>query len=548
MGLVSQNPVSYRETLVVDLVISGGRVVDGSGAPPRVADVAVEGDRIVGVGEGFRGRRQIDARGKVVTPGFIDIHTHTDFTLPVEPSATAKLLQGVTTDVTGNCGFSPFPLADGGASSRHGAFVEPALTTRWASLKQYAEALADLRPGINVAPLVGHGAVRLAVLGEEDRAPTPSETAAMRALVERSMEDGAFGVSSGLVYAPSSYADTSELIALAEVAGSHGGFYATHLRDEGDGLLEAVNEALAIGRSARCPVQLSHHKVLGRRNWGLVGESLRRVDEANAGGEDVTLDVYPYTAGSTTLITLLPPEELSVGEPELRRRLADPAFRARVAERVRTTAQFQLDEVQLAAVPSRPDASGRRVVDVAEQDGIDPAELVIQLIETDGSSVVMLGFGMDEADVRRVICHPRSMIGSDGWVLSTAGPGHAHPRNFGCAPRVLANYVRDERIVDIETAVAKLAGLPAARLGLTDRGTLAEGMVADVVVLDLERLEEGSTYASPDAYPVGVEHVVLNGALAVTEGEPTGGRAGRVLRPSRNAGGTTRPRTIEGGR
>jgi N-acyl-D-amino-acid deacylase len=288
--------------------------------------------------------------------------------------------------------------------------------------------------------------------------------------------------------------------------------------------------------------------VLGQRNWGLVCESLRSVDEANAAGEDIALDVYPYTAGSTTLITLLPPEELSAGEPELRRRLANPTFRAEVAERVRTTAQFRLDEVQLAAVPSRPDASGRRVIDVAEQDGIDPAELVLRLIELDGSSVVMLGFGMDEVDVRRVIRHPRAMIGSDGWILSTAGSGHAHPRNFACAPRVLAHYVRDEAMLDIETAVAKLAGLPAARLGLTDRGIVQPGMAADIVVLDLERLEEGATYARPAAYPVGVEYVVVNGTLAVAGGEPTGDRPGQVLRSSGNAERATRRRTTQGER
>lgn len=522
----------------VDIVIKGGRVVDGRGSVDAVTDVAIDGGRIVGVGEGFRGRRTIDARGKVVAPGFIDVHTHSDFTLPLRPSAEAKLLQGVTLDVTGNCGFSPFPLDDGPESIQHGAFVEPDLRQRWTSLGEYREALADLRPAIHVAPLVGLGAVRLAVLGSERRPPTPSELAQMESLVDAAMRDGAFGVSSGLVYAPSSYADVSELAALAAVAGRHGGFYASHIRDEADGVAEAVAEALEVGRRAGCPVQISHHKVLGRRNWGRVEETLCAIDAAGDDGLDVSLDVYPYTAGSTTLITLLPPAELSQGETVLRERLADPEFRAEMAQAIHTRAQFAPDEVQLALVPSRPELSGRRLTEAAAEEGLDPAELALRLIEADGSHVVMLGFGMAEDDVRRVLRHPRSMIGSDGWLMSADDAGGSHPRNFACTPRLLARYVRDEPVLSLSEAIRKLTDVPARRLGLSDRGALAPGMVADVVVFDLERLEEGATYALPGAHPTGFAYVLIDGQVVVEDDHITGSRPGRVLARHDEVGGT----------
>jgi N-acyl-D-amino-acid deacylase len=518
--------------MVADLVIRGGSVMalDGDGSGATKADVAIEGDRIVAIGAGLRGRRAIDATGMVVAPGFIDIHTHSDFTLPVTPSATAKLLQGVTTDVTGNCGFSPFPLPERTAeANRHGAFFEPRLGERWPTLAAFGEAMADLGPAINVAPLIGLGAVRLAVLGEEDRPPTESELDAMRALVRQTMSDGAFGVSSGLVYAPSAYAGPAELAALAAEAARHGGFYASHIRDERHGVRAAVAEAMQVGRDARCPVQISHHKVLGRENWGEAVHTLADVDEANADGHDVTLDVYPYTAGSTTLITLLPSAELSAGEAQLRRRLRDPGFAHRMLEAVRSGAQFRLEEVRLAVVPSRPELEGKRLPEAAESVGADPAELVLDLIAADGSDALMLGFGIAEDDLVRILTHPRAMVGSDGWTMSTDDGRFSHPRNFGCAPRLLAHYVRERGVLSLEDAIRKLTLLPARRLGLANRGMIAPGLAADIAVFDLESMADRSTYDEPVDYPVGVRHVIVNGRVAVEDGQPTGVRSGRML-------------------
>lgn len=514
---------------LVDLLIRNGLVLDGRNRVDAITDVAIDGGRIVGFGNGFRSRESIDATGCVVAPGFIDVHTHSDFTMPVRPAAEAKLRQGVTTDVTGNCGFSPFPLTDSGPIGlRHGAFMEPALSERWPNLSSYAAALNDARPGINVAPLLGLGAVRLAVIGEERRAATEHELETMLQIVSTAMHERAFGVSSGLVYAPSSYADVSELAQLAEVSGRAGGIYATHMRDEADAVTVAVEEAIEVGRRARCPVQISHHKALGRRNWGRVEATLALIDAENQRGGDVAFDVYPYTAGSTTLISLLPPAELSQGEPVLRQALAEPGYRARMLEAIRTTAQFRPEDVMLASVPSRPDLGGRMVVEAATAAGVEPAELILRLIESDGSGVVMIGFGVDEGDLRRLLKHPRSLIGSDGWVLEVSAQ-QAHPRNFACMPRLLARYVRDEQLIALPDAVAKLTSLAADRIGLVDRGVLAPGMAADVAVFALDRMTEGADYSDQREPPAGVMHVVVNGRLALEHGEPTGVRAGRVL-------------------
>lgn len=517
----------------IDVVIRGGRVVDGVGAVNAVADVGIEDGRIVAVGDSLgRARTEIDARGKIVAPGFIDAHTHSDFTLPLRPSAEAKLLQGVTTDVTGNCGLSPFPFANDVDGLGHGSFFEPALDRRWESVAAYRHDVDELHPGINIAPLVGLGAVRLAVMGHAQRDPSDAEVAEMRRLVNGASADGVFGVSTGLVYPPGSYADRSEIASVVSAAGA--GVYSTHIRDEGDELVAAVDEALEIGARCECAVHISHHKALGRRNWGLPAETLGRIDEAYRDGLDVTVDVYPYTAGSTTLITLVPTDDLAGGEEALRGRLADAEQRARIAAAVESHAQFSLDDVVLADVPSRAELAGRRLVPVAGEEGCSPAELVLRLLEADGSLVVMLGFGISEDDMRTILRHPRAMIGSDGWLMGTDGVGYAHPRHFGCTARVLTRYVRDEHVLSLEEAIERLAAWPAARFGLADRGVLREGAVADVAVFDLDGMEERATFEHPCTYPLGFEYVLVGGQLAVAEGHPTGVRNGRVLASSRD--------------
>jgi N-acyl-D-amino-acid deacylase len=459
----------------------------------------------------------------------VDVHTHSDFTLPVRPAAAAKLLQGVTTDVTGNCGFSPFPLGDDARARRHGAFLEPSLRERWPTCAAYAGALRDRGVAINVAPLVGLGAVRVAVMGDERRPPRPSELDAMRTLVAGAMAGGAFGASSGLVYAPSGFAEADELATLVGEVGVRGGLYATHMRDEGTHLEAAVAEALETARRAGCRLQISHLKAFGRANWGKVDAALAAVEAANAAGGDVAVDVYPYTAGATTLAGALPPDVLAGGEEAMRARLGDPDERARIAAAAGVHSEGTLDDIILGVVPSRPAVAGRRLVDVAAADGVAPAELLLRVVERDGVGATMIVGGMAEDDVRRVIAHPCSTFGSDGWTMAVDAEPYTHPRSFAAAVRLLAAYVRDGRVLTLAAAARKLAAAPAARLGLSDRGTIAAGAAADLVVVDLERLEERATFADPCRHPRGVDHVLVNGVPAVCDGELTGARGGRVL-------------------
>jgi N-acyl-D-amino-acid deacylase len=340
---------------MLDIRIRDGLVVDGADAP-REVDVGIQGERVVSVGSGLgRARHSIEAAGMLVAPGFIDMHTHSDFTLPVRPSADAKLLQGVTTDVTGNCGFSPFPLADDVGALHHGDFLEHELLERWPSLPAYAEEIEGRGLGINIAPLVGFGALRLSVLGEADVRADQSALTKMGELLREAMHDGAFGASSGLVYAPSSFADLEELRTLAAGVAAEGGIYATHIRNEGEQLGEAVEEAIEVARSTGCRLQISHLKALGRKNWGSIADVLDRIDRANASGCDIWVDAYPYTAGSSTLASLLPPDTLDGGEVALQRRLAIPEERMRLSQVLERGAPFALEDVLLATVPGRPE-------------------------------------------------------------------------------------------------------------------------------------------------------------------------------------------------
>lgn len=515
---------------MLDIRIRGGLVVDGAQAP-REVDVGIQGERVSVVGSGLgRARHSIDATGMIVAPGFIDMHTHSDFTLPIRPSAEAKLRQGVTTDVTGNCGFSPFPLADDVGALHHGDFLEQELRERWPTLHAYAEEIEGRGLGINVAPLVGFGALRLSVLGEADVGADQSSLARMSELLREAMHDGAFGASSGLVYAPSSFADVEELSALAAVVAGEGGIYATHIRNEAEKLGEAIEEAIEVARSSGCRLQISHLKALGRANWGSIADALDRIDRANASGCDVWVDAYPYTAGSSMLASLLPADALDGGEVELQRRLARPEERTRLARVLEQGAPFALEDVLLATVPGQPELEGSSITEVADREGIKPSELVFRLLEQDGTKASMVAFGMAEEDVRSVLTHPRTLIGSDGWTMTTDAVQYAHPRNFASAVRLLTRYVRDEQAIELSAAIAKLAYLPSRRLGLVERGLISPDAMADLVIIDLEGLSEESSFEDPCAYPVGIEHVLVAGQVAVENGQVTGERAGRVLR------------------
>lgn len=529
---------------MLDLMIQNARIVDGTGNPWFVGDIGVEGDRIARLGDlaGAQARRAIDATGLVAAPGFIDLHTHADFTLPVYPRADAMVRQGVTTQLVGNCGFSPFPVAPDRLDllRAYAAFVDGGLTWDWRDAAGYAAHLEGLPLACNVALQVGHGAVRVAVLGFEDRSPTEAEMASMQRLVAEALEQGAFALSSGLIYVPGCYATTEELVALAGVARRYGAFYSSHIRGEGDALCEAVDEALTVGRRAGVPVQLSHHKAMGRRNWGLVETTLATIDRARADGLDVLADQYPYTAGSTTLAAIMPQWAMEGGVEGMLRRLADPRARAQIRAEIAGTApaarslnrEFDPAGIMISAVPdgSHKPFEGMMLADIAAARGEDPIDTALHLLERERARVQMVVFAMAEDDVRRVMRHPAVAIASDGWTLSPHAGGKPHPRSYGTYARVLGRYVREHGVLSMEEAIRKMTSLPAQRLGRYDLGLIRPGCAADLVVFDPARVVDRATFEDPHRFCEGVLHVTVNGRIVIDDGRDTGAAAGRVLR------------------
>ncbi|HUY49430.1 MAG TPA: amidohydrolase family protein [Streptosporangiaceae bacterium] len=514
-------------------VIRGGRIIDPATGQDGYSDLVIEADRIADVGHrqpARPGARVVEADGLLVLPGFIDIHTHSDFTLPVRPAAQARIRQGVTTDVTGNCGLSPFPVPPDRAD--FGAFFEPGLTSRWTDLASYAAALRDVRPAVNVAPLVGLGAVRLSVMADADRRASEAELDAMRLLVEHAMEQGAFGASTGLVYVPGRYAGPAEIGYLLKPVSERSGLYATHVRDERDRLLEAVEEAISTATIAGARLQLSHHKAIGRQNWGRTEQTLAMVDAANATSPiEAAVDFYPYTAGSTGIVSLLPPGALAAGIHAFTDRLREPRYRAEVTRHIEHNAQFRMDEIIIGQSHSRPAISGMPLSKSAGELGVRPADLVLDLVAAEGEQLVIIGEAASDDDLRRVLAHGRSMHGSDAWLMSDDQTSYAHPRNFASALRLLAcALIRN--VLPLSTAVDKLTRLPARRLGLTDRGTLRPGAFADVVVIDPAQLTDEADFLMPCRYPDAVRWAFVNGTPVIEDGNSTPHRPGRILQPT----------------
>jgi len=532
---------------MLDLKILGGALIDGTGAPGRRADVGITGDVIAAIGDLGQepAGRTIDAAGLTVAPGFIDMHSHSDWRLWGNPRAESKVRQGVTTEVVGNCGFSPAPVS---AESRDhmksfALSLPPGMDFSWRSMGEYLRRYRDVGVALNVVQLVGHGTVRLAAMGFARRPPTASELATMERLMDQSMADGAWGLATGLIYAPGSYADTEEIIAIARRA-ARGGFYASHIRGEGRTLLDAVAEAIRVGREGGLPVQVSHIKAAGRPNWGKVEAALRLIDAARGEGQDVMADVYPYTASSTSLRTLLPDWALEGGIDAMLERLRDPGTRDRIrAEMTDGSAILARglgwDDIMIASAPSRPEVQGRRIGEIASAAGKDPLDSAMDILEAERGGASIILFQLDEADLRRALAHPHVMIGSDGSALAADGEmaaGKPHPRSYGTFPRVLARYVREQALLSLEQAVWKMTGLPARRLGLADRGVLAVGAKADVVALDATAVEDHATYDDPHRYAAGLPYVLVNGRVVIDRGEHTGALPGRVLAcPQRQA-------------
>ncbi|TCC16300.1 N-acyl-D-amino-acid deacylase family protein [Kribbella sindirgiensis] len=509
------------------VALTGGLIVDGTGADLVPGTVLVEGERITAVlppGEPVVEADVIDATGNIVAPGFVDLHSHADFSLGASPAAESQLAQGVTTLVAGNCGWSPFPITDLETLRAGTAFLGPKHDWTWNDLAGFA---ATLRPAVNLALQVGHCTLRIAAMGSARRAPSPTELRTMQDLLRAAADQGAVGFSTGLIYAPGAYAASEEVAALVATAAECGLLYSTHIRNEGAGLLTALDEAIAAARAGGARLEISHLKAVGKANYGLVDAALEHLDQVD--DVDLGWDAYPYTATSTTLTTRLPTWALAGGE--LLDRLADPAERGRIADALRADVLLSPDSVVIASLPPGryEDSRGLSVTEIAQRDGVDAAEIVLRILESHQAAVSVVNHAMSEDDVTTVLAHPRTAVASDGWIMDATGPGHPHPRNFGTFPRVLGHYARDRGILTLPEAIRRMTSLPATRLGLTDRGHIKPGAIADLVVLDPHTITDNSTYDDPWQLSTGVTHVLVAGQPTLANAAPTDARPGRMV-------------------
>ncbi len=531
-------------TTHLDLLIQNGTLIDGTGAPLRHADLGIVGERIVALGDlaGAQAARTLDATGRYVAPGFIDIHTHTDETIFINPKMESKIQQGVTLEVSGNCGSSVAPLLGAARENLDNIFeARHNIELTWTTVGEYLERVEQTGIATNYLVLVGQGTLRASVMGFAMRPPADAELTTMQQLLAESIAQGAWGISTGLIYPPSAYASMDELVALCQIAAAHGGVYTSHIRNEGDRLLEAVTEALAIGERAGIRVQLSHHKAAGKRNWGKVHESLALIEQARARGLVACADQYPYVASSTGLGTVIPNWAHEGGRDQLVARLRDPETRARIGAEVRDArpgwenpaVDSGWHNILIVGLESERALQGKSVWEIAERRGSDPVETSFDLLIENQGGVQVVIFSMSEDDVQTVMRVPWVSVGSDSTARAPAGPLAAvqcHPRAYGTFPRVLGKYVREEKILTWEQAIAKMTARPAQMLGVPQRGEIRAGYFADLVVFDPATIADTATFTAPHQFPVGMDYVIVNGTLAVDHGTQTEARAGRVLR------------------
>ncbi len=519
-----------------DILIKNGTLYDGAGGRGEKLDIGIRGDTIASIGrvEQDQAARVIDATGMAVTPGFIDCHSHSDLTVMVEPLADSKLRQGVTTEIVGNCGTSAAPFHPDILSGFMSEYTDKlASKPLWESFTDWFGMIDKQGVLTNIASHVGHGNVRLVVIGPDERAATRDQLDAMRDLVGRCMDDGAVGLSTGLIYPPGMYADTAELVECAKGLKKANGVYATHMRSEGDRLIESILETIEIGRRAEVPVHISHLKASGQANWPKLDRAFEEIERAIDEGVEVTCDRYPYTAGGTWLGAVLPDWAQAGGKESILKRLENPAERARIEHELRQNhGKDRWQRVMVVGVKGRvgEDLEGLTVAEIAEIEGVDPPAAIVQLLVKTELSAGALMFSMNEENMRRVMAKPYVMVGSDAWaVRAETAEGHTHPRSYGTFPRVLGQLVRDG-VLTLPEAVHKMTGMPAETFHLAKRGLLQEGWFADVVVFDPERVLDRAIYAEPHQYAVGIDYVIVNGKIAVEGGEHTGEQAGRVLR------------------
>ena len=544
-GLLVALPLAGRADEPFDVLITNGHVIDGTGAPWYSADVGIRAGRIAAIGKlgAAAARQRIDATGKIVAPGFIDMLGQSEYTVLVDPRLPSKIYQGITTEITGE-GTSVAPLTGHARAEAAGTLEHYGLTADWQTLGEYFARLERQHIGINLASYIGATTVREIVIGGADRRATPAELEAMRALVKDAMRQGAMGVSTSLEYTPAPYANTEELIALARTAAFYGGIYATHMRSEGDGISAALDETFRIGREAQIPVEIWHLKIAGKANWGRMGEIVKRIEAARASGIDVAADTYAYPAWFNDMSAFVPPWAHDGGTGKLIERLKDPAQRARIRKDLETPSATWDNEwseiagpesvlIGVVKNPALHGLQGQTLAAIASARGKDPIDTLLDILVEDGGFTQCAVFGMREDDIRLALAQPWTSVDNDSSGASpegVLGAEHPHPRAYGTFPRVLRKYVREEHLLTLEEAIRKFSSLPAGRLRLADRGVLKMGLAADVVVFDADTITDRSTFEAPNQLATGMQWVLVNGVPVIADGKMTGKLPGRVLR------------------
>ena len=521
-----------------DILIHGCTVIDGTGAPAQRCDVGIIGDTIAAVGmlQGGQAREFVDARDMHICPGFIDMHGHSDFNMLVQPPGRGKIMQGITTEIAGNCGLSAAPLLGAARAQREKSIKNLGLELCWTHLDEFDETIKTKNLLCHMAPLIGHGNIRGSVVGYGNRQPTPDEMHTMKRLLTRQMEAGAWGLSTGLIYPPGMYAARQEIIGLAEIAARFGGIYTSHMRSEGDQLVEAIAETLDVGRSAGIPVQISHLKTQGKRNWHKLTAVFELIEKARAGGMAVFADRYPYTASSTGLDVVFPAWACEGGNAAELERLQSPAVRERIyAEILERMTEVELArDILIAKVMTENNKAleGLRLGAAAELRGQSIGEALFSILIEEELDVDAVFFSMCEDNLREILLKDYVMIGTDASVWDSQGvlgAGKPHPRAFGSFPRVLRKYVFEQKLLSLENAVYKMTGLPARTIGLADRGIIRRSMKADLVLVRMDDVHDRADYADPHRYPAGISRVMVEGIWEVMEGQLTGNNAGRLL-------------------
>lgn len=523
-----------------DILIKNGIIYDGSGDPWIRVDIGVKDEKIVAMG-GIKGTadRIIDAKGLVVSPGFIDAHSHSDTSMFINPKMESFIRQGVTTQVCGNCGGSAAPITEKGMTYAKGR-ARGSIPITWRSMAEYMAKVDENGTSMNITTYVGQATVRSDVLGWDLRKPTASELEEMKSLVGQSMKDGAFGLSTGLYYSPGGFADTQEVIELAKVAAKYGGIYHSHIRGESAMVLDSVKEAIQIGQKAKIPVMIAHHKAYGKKYWPMINDTLKTIGDAREKGLEVSYNVYGYTFGSTSLGAMLPYWAHEGGRDKLIARVKDPTTRERIKKDMKEglpnweshVKATGWDTVIMAYYPAKEEYEGKTIQEIAEKEKCDPYDFALDLLVAGERASILIG-GQGEEDRRQVLKSRYSMIGSDGSALAPygeLGKGKNHPRNYGCFPRIFGRYVREWGVLTPEEAIRKMTSYCAIKHRIFDRGILRPGAFADIVVFDAKTINDTSTVQNPYTYPTGIKYVIVNGKVTIENGEHTGALAGKMLR------------------